>query len=150
MALNPPLLPTGLPAGLIGEFFLLEREGIECSIEARGLPKQTLKGARLFVTTLRLCIVSPTATSAGLQCIDIPLQGITGEEFKQPIFVRARKALEALARRAAPLTRTAHPPGRQRACGHRCCRGGPRPGGPRRVPGVLFARRLRHLFARVF
>ena len=146
MALNPPLLPTGLPAGLIGEFFLLERDGIECSIEARGLPKQTLKGARLFVTTLRLCIVSPTATSAGLQCIDIPLQGISGEEFKQPIFVRRAAAAPARPPHPAP---SHNPPGRQRASGHRCRRGGPRPGGPRRVPGLLFARRLRHFFTRV-
>ena len=88
MALNPPILPGPhpLPAGLIGEFFLLERDGIELSVSALALPKQVLKNARLFVTTLRLCVIAASPTPAGLQCFDIPLQAVSGEEFKQPIF----------------------------------------------------------------
>ena len=78
-----------MPAGLSAEFFLLEREGIEVTIDLGGaLRKQTLKNARLYVTTLRLCIVAPAPTPSGLQSLDLPLQCISGEEFKQPIFVR--------------------------------------------------------------
>lgn len=88
MALNPPLLPGGLPAGIAGEFFCLERSGIELSVDtqSRELGKQVLAKCRLFMTTLRICVVCTTANSSGLQSFDIPMQGISGESFEQPWF----------------------------------------------------------------
>jgi hypothetical protein len=88
MALNPPLLPGGLPAGIAGEFFCLERSGIELSVDtqSRELGKQVLAKCRLFMTTLRMCVVCTTANSSGLQSFDIPMQGISGESFEQPWF----------------------------------------------------------------
>lgn len=85
MALNPPLLAGGLPAGIVGEYYLLQRTGIDATIEEPSVGKQKLSNATLYVTTVRICVVAPKASSTGLQAIDIPLQGISGEEFKQPI-----------------------------------------------------------------
>lgn len=62
------------------------------------LRKQTLKNARLFVTTLRLCVVAPAATASGLQSMDMPLQCISEESFKQPIF-----GANSLVGRVAPV-----------------------------------------------
>ncbi len=155
IALNPPLLPTGLPAGLSAEFFLLERDGIELSIDLGGsLRKQTLKNARLYVTTLRLCIVAPAATASGLQSIDIPLQCISGEEFKQPIFVRGfARARGALRRPARPLFAHAQPrslcaPGRQLAGWAGGAGAWPGPGGPRALSNILLQGWVRHIPAR--
>ena len=88
MALNPPLLNNGLPAGLPSEWFCLERNGIELLIETRDatLRKQTLKRARLYLTTQRICVVAEAPNSAGLRSFDIPLAGISNESFEQPIF----------------------------------------------------------------
>lgn len=88
MALNPPLLSSGLPAGLYGETFCIEREGIECTIEThtRELGKMVMKQATLIVTTLRMCVFTRTPTASGLQSFDVPFQGLSGESFQQPIF----------------------------------------------------------------
>ena len=88
MALNPPLIPGGLPAGIVGEFFCLERGGIELSVDTqtREHGKQVLPKCRLFMTTLRMCLIAPAANASGLQAFDIPLQGISGESFEQPWF----------------------------------------------------------------
>ena len=88
MALNPPLIAGGLPAGIVGEFFCLERGGIELSVDTqtREHGKQVLPKCRLFMTTLRMCLIAPAANASGLQAFDIPLQGIGGESFEQPWF----------------------------------------------------------------
>jgi len=91
MALNPPLVagPGGhLPAGIAGEFFVLERAGIELSLDSQSREhgKQVLRPCRLFLTTLRLCLVAPAANASGLQALDIPLQGVSAESFEQPFF----------------------------------------------------------------
>jgi hypothetical protein len=74
----------------VGEFFCLERSGIELSLDTHSsaLGRQTLKNARLLVTTLRLCVIADKPNAAGLQAFDLPLAGISQEDFKQPIFVR--------------------------------------------------------------
>ena len=89
MALNPPLLAgSGLPAGMLGEWFVLERGGIELSLDTqtREHGKQVLRPCRLYLTTLRLCLVAPAPNASGLQAFDIPLQGISAESFEQPFF----------------------------------------------------------------
>jgi len=88
MSLNPPLLANGTPAGILGEFFLLERDGIECSIETNSASygKIVLNSAFLLVTSLRLCVYSRIPSQAGLFSFDIPFRHITEESFEQPFF----------------------------------------------------------------
>jgi hypothetical protein len=84
MALNPPLLPDGRPAGLLGEWNVLERRGVVAALSGTG--RRPLKAAgRLVLTTVRLVFVV-TAPGGELRAFDVPLQGITGEVFKQPVF----------------------------------------------------------------
>ena len=88
MSLNPPLmlLAPGMPAvpmGIVGEAFLLRREGVELTVKEAGL-----KGVRctLYLTTLRLCFVLAAPTPA-LAALDVPLQGLRGDpDFVQPFF----------------------------------------------------------------
>jgi len=88
LSLNPPLLASGVPLGLADEWFLLEREELEVALETRvaGLGRQTLKRARLFLTTKRLVAVAPAATAAGLRALELPLAGLSAEAFVQPLF----------------------------------------------------------------
>jgi len=88
MALNPPLLASGLPLGLATEWFCLERDGLELRLDTHvpALGTQVLKRVRLYVTTLRLCVVADAPHAAGLRSLDIPLAGVSRESFAQPIF----------------------------------------------------------------
>ena len=84
MAFNPPLMGAGIPVGIVGEIFCLEREGISLSLTT--LEGMKIKAAgTIFLTTLRICFVSSVSAN-GFSAIDIPFQGISGEDFKQPIF----------------------------------------------------------------
>ena len=86
MALNPPLLPDGRPAGLLGEWYLLERRGIAAAIDTKDARLGVLKGAgKIIFTTVRIVFI-PTRPSPTFQSFDIPLQGISSETFKQPVF----------------------------------------------------------------
>jgi hypothetical protein len=73
---------------MLGEWFVLERGGIELSLDTqtREHGKQVLRPCRLYLTTLRLCLVAPAPNASGLQAFDIPLQGISAESFEQPFF----------------------------------------------------------------
>lgn len=88
MALNPPILYSGLPAGLPSEWFCLERSGIELSVDTHlpTLKKQTLKRSRLYVTTQRICVIAESTNTSGIRSFDIPLASISRESFVQPIF----------------------------------------------------------------
>ena len=88
MSLNPPILLGGVPAVLIGEWFCLERGGLECRCDTQMPGLRTLKflGARMYLTTLRICIVGTVANNSGIQSLEIPLTSISGENFAQPIF----------------------------------------------------------------
>lgn len=87
MALNPPLLPDGRPAGLAGEFYVLERRGVAASIDTADARHRTLKasGSRVLLTTTRLVVLPPPHT-VNFRAFDVPLQGLSGEKFVQPIF----------------------------------------------------------------
>lgn len=84
MAFNPPLLAGGLPMGIAGEVYCLSRAHMTFSLEAPGMPKLKSDG-RVYLTTVRMCFVPDVSTPA-FCAFDIPLQGLSEEEFKQPIF----------------------------------------------------------------
>jgi hypothetical protein len=86
MALNPPLLADGRPAGLLGEWYVLERRGIVAHIDTRDPRVGVLKGGcKIQLTTVRI-VVLPTKPTPAFAAFDIPLQGLSAEAFKQPIF----------------------------------------------------------------
>ena len=86
MALNVDLqAPEGDPAPLPGEFFLLKRENITCTVQVAGQSK--LKAAGVFyLSTQRIVFVSIPARKARFQSFEAPLRGIINERFNQPIF----------------------------------------------------------------
>jgi hypothetical protein len=88
MLLSPGVAPV--PMGLIGEAFILRREGVELTLRDGGL---SVKSARctLYLTSLRLCFVLDAVAAAGggvaLAALDVPLQGLRGDpDFVQPFF----------------------------------------------------------------
>ena len=83
MALNPPLTFGDVPVGIVGEVFCLERGGISLTLSNSNTKIKT--DGKIYLTTLRICFV-PSIRTASLSAIDIPLQGISCEDFKQPIF----------------------------------------------------------------
>lgn len=114
MALNPRLVvgPRGpLPAGYAGEFYCMERDHMHISLRAPGLGSVEGKG-RIVLTNMRIVAIYKTAQQrpAGgsvvvgsvvggsgsaaaaaaaegpIAAVDVPLQGIEAETFKQPIF----------------------------------------------------------------
>lgn len=84
MAFNPPLLAGGLPMGIAGEVYCLSRAHMTFTLEGPGMPKLKADG-RVYLTTVRMCFVPDLSTPA-FCAFDIPLQGLSEEEFKQPIF----------------------------------------------------------------
>ena len=93
MAVNPPLvlLSPGLavPMGLLGEAFLLRREGVDLTVKDSGLPSGGLFSVRctLYLTTARLAFVPDKPAAGGaVAAVDVPLQGLRGDpDFVQPI-----------------------------------------------------------------
>lgn len=83
MALNPPLIGD-VPMGIAGEMFCCKRGGMQLDLEAPGMAKLSLKG-QIYLTTVRISFV-PDARTSAVQAVDLPLQGISEEDFKQPIF----------------------------------------------------------------
>jgi hypothetical protein len=77
MALSPPLLPGGIPLGIVGEVFCLERDGITLSLTSGGM--RVNENGRLYLTTLRMCFVPDGASVA----VDLPFLGISDENFVQ-------------------------------------------------------------------
>ena len=86
MALNPAILPDGRPAGIFGEWYILERRGIHASIETKDprYGKLTGKG-KIIMTTVRIVFILERP-SPQFQSFDIPFQGVSAETFKQPVF----------------------------------------------------------------
>jgi hypothetical protein len=89
MAINPPLMPDKVPMGIVGEFFALRRTGMQLKVDlhdGRGSFKAT--SGQLFVTTVRMCFVADRPAEHGIVAFDIPMQGISREEFKVRNFYR--------------------------------------------------------------
>lgn len=81
MALNPPLLAGGVPLGIVGEVFCLEREGMSLDVKS-GSVKLSGNG-RLYLTTMRMSFVFEGG-ALSVSAVDLPIQGISGENFVQP------------------------------------------------------------------
>ena len=52
MALNPPLNEIGEPCRVSGEYFILQRRGIEFEVKVEGLGKMKGNGIVIFALTL--------------------------------------------------------------------------------------------------
>mmetsp|Transcript_18950 Transcript_18950/g.34298 ORF Transcript_18950/g.34298 Transcript_18950/m.34298 type:complete len:263 (+) Transcript_18950:4284-5072(+) len=83
MALNPPVLPDGLPAPVNGELMVLRRDDISAEFKLLSREKYSGRG-NLFMTTARLVFVNKS--SGPMQSFDVPLALMSGEKFQQPIF----------------------------------------------------------------
>lgn len=86
MAMNPPLSFDGTPIGMVGETYFLQRSGVTLQMDTTG--GKLKAGGRIFLTSLRLCFVphAPVAFAGGVvAAVDLPLQGISKEDFKLPI-----------------------------------------------------------------
>ena len=80
MALDPPLFDDQTPLGLVGEFFCLRRANVSAVFESAEAGRRASAEGVLVVTTVRLCFVG-----RGL-AFDLPLQSVSREAFRQPIF----------------------------------------------------------------
>lgn len=86
MALNIPLLAAeGEPVALPGEYFLLMRRDISCSVHVAGSNKLKSKGV-VYLSTKRIVFVAIPAARSRFQSFEAPLTSISGEKFNQPIF----------------------------------------------------------------
>lgn len=93
MALNVPLISTlhdGIvPAGMVGEAFILRRDGVELELQSAPVARGTYRAAgRVFMTTARLCFVPFDAGAGGgvIHSVELPLAGIRDVDYKQPFF----------------------------------------------------------------
>jgi hypothetical protein len=84
MALNPPILPSGLPAAVNGEYMVLRREDISAEVRLENGTKFKGDGV-LYLTTARLVFVNKKHNAVML-AFDVPLALMSGEKFQQPIF----------------------------------------------------------------
>lgn len=84
MALNPPTGAGYMPHRVHGEFFCLQREGIEFEVKIDGMGKLKGKGF-LLCTTIRLVLLNPCGP-ADFKAFDLPLALTHHEKFEQPIF----------------------------------------------------------------
>lgn len=83
MAINPPVLPNGLPAPVNGEYMVLSRNDIEAEIALENGTRYKGKGD-LYLTTARIVFVN--RKGGNMQSFDVPLALMSRERFKQPIF----------------------------------------------------------------
>ena len=125
MSLNVPLIATPLdglvPAAMLGEAFILQRDGIELELHCvppdGASPRGIYRAAgRLFMTTARLCFVPRSAGSGGggaISSVDLPLASLRGADYIQPWFAAnylsgrvlpiAGRGLDAAAGAGAPF-----------------------------------------------
>ncbi|GBG28990.1 Postacrosomal sheath WW domain-binding protein [Hondaea fermentalgiana] len=78
------------PMSKVGEFFLVQREGVSVEIACDGLPKLKASSGILYLTTLRIVFVAtpPKALDHGAEfkSFEFSLSKIEDEKFNQPIF----------------------------------------------------------------
>ncbi|XP_010536223.1 PREDICTED: UPF0664 stress-induced protein C29B12.11c-like [Tarenaya hassleriana] len=87
MALNPQLLPNGMPVPFVSEMFVLARDGVEFEVDK--IPGDQgghvkAKGV-VYLSNIRLVFVASKPVG-NLVAFDMPLLYIHGEKFNQPIF----------------------------------------------------------------
>lgn len=87
MAINPPLLPNGMPVPFDNELFLLTRPNVEFEIDKiPDVPggKVSTKGT-LYLSNIRLVFVANKPVG-NFYAMDMPLLYLHEERFNQPIF----------------------------------------------------------------
>lgn len=87
MALNPQLLPNGMPVPFVSEMFVLARDGVEFEVDK--IPGDhgghvKAKGV-IYLSNIRLVFVASKPVG-NFFAFDMPLLYIHGEKFNQPIF----------------------------------------------------------------
>jgi len=85
MALNPPLLHTGVPAPLDGEYLVLSRDGMEVEIKIENENSKYKGKGMLYLTTARMVFVNKK-NDGNWKAFDIPIAFMYNEKFNQPIF----------------------------------------------------------------
>jgi hypothetical protein len=89
--LNPIMYTAREPMQVRGEYFLLQRDGMHCSVTVPGLA--TLKSSGIiFLTTLRIVFVSTEhkkldlGSGMSFDAFDFPITTLHKEKFNQPVF----------------------------------------------------------------
>uniref|UniRef100_A0A7N1A6Y6 Arabinogalactan protein n=1 Tax=Kalanchoe fedtschenkoi TaxID=63787 RepID=A0A7N1A6Y6_KALFE len=85
MALNPQLLPDGVPVAFFNELFVLARDGVEFEVDKiPGSDRVKAKGT-IYLSNIRMVFVASKPVG-NFFAFDMPLLYIHGEKFNQPIF----------------------------------------------------------------
>ncbi|KAL6188346.1 hypothetical protein ACLB2K_039739 [Fragaria x ananassa] len=87
MALNPQLLPNGMPVPFVNEMFVLIRDGVEFEVDKiPGSDGGRLKAkGTIYLSNIRMVFVSKKPVG-GFVAFDMPLLFVHGEKFNQPVF----------------------------------------------------------------
>mmetsp|Transcript_8890 Transcript_8890/g.14765 ORF Transcript_8890/g.14765 Transcript_8890/m.14765 type:complete len:203 (+) Transcript_8890:624-1232(+) len=78
------------PMSKVGEYFLVQREGVSVEISCEGLPKLKASSGVLYLTTLRVVYVpvpaKPLDHGTEFRSFEFSLDKVEDEKFNQPIF----------------------------------------------------------------
>ncbi|KAL6190727.1 hypothetical protein ACLB2K_037121 [Fragaria x ananassa] len=87
MALNPQLLPNGMPVPFVNEIFVLIRDGVEFEVDKiPGSDGGRLKAkGTIYLSNIRMVFVSKKPVG-DFVAFDMPLLFVHGEKFNQPVF----------------------------------------------------------------
>ncbi|CAL1352886.1 unnamed protein product [Linum trigynum] len=85
MALNPQLLPNGLPVPFVNEMFVLARDGVEFEVDKIPGSNQVKARGTIYLSNVRMVFVANNPTGS-LAAFDMPLLYVHGEKFNQPVF----------------------------------------------------------------
>ncbi|XP_050372728.1 uncharacterized protein LOC126790512 isoform X1 [Argentina anserina] len=87
MAVNPQLLPNGMPVPFVNEMFVLIRDGVEFEVDKiPGADGGKLKAkGTIYLSNIRMVFVSKQPVG-DFVAFDMPLLYVHGEKFNQPIF----------------------------------------------------------------
>ncbi|KAI4340605.1 hypothetical protein MLD38_025424 [Melastoma candidum] len=87
MAVNPQLLPHGMPVPFISEILVLSRDGVEFHVDKiPGSQSGNVKArGTIYLSNIRMVFVASKPVD-NFYAFDMPLLYISGEKFNQPIF----------------------------------------------------------------
>ncbi|CAM8953601.1 hypothetical protein QQ045_018042 [Rhodiola kirilowii] len=85
MAVNPQLLPHGMPVAFYNEIFVLARDGVEFEVDKiPGCDRVKAKGT-IYLSNIRMVFVASKPVG-NFYAFDMPLLYVHNEKFNQPIF----------------------------------------------------------------
>ncbi|CAN1262276.1 UPF0664 stress-induced protein C29B12.11c [Linum perenne] len=87
MALNPQLLPNGMPLPFVNEMFVLARDGVEFNVDKIPGCRSNHVKARgiIYLSNIRMVFVASKPVGI-FGAFDMPLLYVHGEKFNQPVF----------------------------------------------------------------